>query len=220
MCSSDLTSITQGGCASRPGMVHTAILQRRLGRPVINLGFSGNGQMEAELGRLLEDETGPVASLLAPNCRRGETGDTLNREVRFSVAVSVRSHSLRGPVMYRLMSRLVPCGVVGWLCLAGSQVGLAQEKKAEARPVPQAKFPLQRLQPAVKVNAAAEAGEAYEMHPLVPPLNFEIVKVGAQGEVELKEGPLMPTPDENLRSTVMEGWFLGLMTGEIGRAHV
>lgn len=41
------TSITQGGCASRPGMVHTAILGRRLDRPVINLGFSGNGKMEA-----------------------------------------------------------------------------------------------------------------------------------------------------------------------------
>lgn len=49
------TSITQGGCASRPGMVHTAILQRRLDRPVINLGFSGNGKMELELARLLAE---------------------------------------------------------------------------------------------------------------------------------------------------------------------
>lgn len=43
------TSITQGGCASRPGMVHTALLGRRLDRPVINLGFSGNGKMDPEL---------------------------------------------------------------------------------------------------------------------------------------------------------------------------
>jgi hypothetical protein len=49
------TSITQGGCASRPGMVHTAILGRRLGRPVINLGFSGNGRMEPEVARLLAE---------------------------------------------------------------------------------------------------------------------------------------------------------------------
>ncbi|MFM8224085.1 MAG: SGNH/GDSL hydrolase family protein, partial [Planctomycetaceae bacterium] len=49
------TSITQGGCASRPGMVHTAILQRRLERPVINLGFSGNGRLEAEVGQLLAE---------------------------------------------------------------------------------------------------------------------------------------------------------------------
>eukprot|EP01050_Picozoa_sp_SAG11_P018797 SAG11_NODE_2898_length_2851_cov_3.351381_3_plen_67_part_00 len=37
---------TQGGCASRPGMCHPAIVGRRLDRPVINLGFSGNGRME------------------------------------------------------------------------------------------------------------------------------------------------------------------------------
>ncbi len=47
------TSITHGGCASRPGMVHTSILGRRLGRPVINLGFSGNGTMDLEIGQLL-----------------------------------------------------------------------------------------------------------------------------------------------------------------------
>lgn len=49
------TSITQGGCASRPGMVHTAILGRRLDVPVINLGFSGNGRMEPEVTALLAE---------------------------------------------------------------------------------------------------------------------------------------------------------------------
>jgi hypothetical protein len=49
------TSITQGGCASRPGMVHTAILGRRLERPVVNLGFSGNGQMEPEVAQLIAE---------------------------------------------------------------------------------------------------------------------------------------------------------------------
>ncbi len=43
------TSITHGACASRPGMVHTAILGRRFNRPVINLGFSGNGRLETEV---------------------------------------------------------------------------------------------------------------------------------------------------------------------------
>lgn len=47
------TSITHGASASRPGMVHTAILGRRLDRPVINLGFSGNGRMDAEVGEFL-----------------------------------------------------------------------------------------------------------------------------------------------------------------------
>jgi hypothetical protein len=44
------TSITHGACASRPGMVHTAILGRRLDLPVVNLGFSGNGRMDAPVG--------------------------------------------------------------------------------------------------------------------------------------------------------------------------
>ncbi len=47
------TSITHGACASRPGLPHPAILGRRLDRPVINLGFSGNGKMEPEVGALL-----------------------------------------------------------------------------------------------------------------------------------------------------------------------
>jgi hypothetical protein len=47
------TSITQGGCASRTGMAHPAIVGRRLHRPVVNLGFSGNGKLEPELARLI-----------------------------------------------------------------------------------------------------------------------------------------------------------------------
>jgi hypothetical protein len=49
------TSITHGACASRPGMVHTAILGRRFDRPVLNLGFSGNGKMDAAVGSLLTE---------------------------------------------------------------------------------------------------------------------------------------------------------------------
>lgn len=47
------TSITQGGCASRTGMCHPAILGRWLEHEVINLGFSGAGKMEPELADLL-----------------------------------------------------------------------------------------------------------------------------------------------------------------------
>jgi lysophospholipase L1-like esterase len=49
------TSITQGGCASRPGMAYAAILGRRLDRPTINLGFSGNGRMDPEVASLLAE---------------------------------------------------------------------------------------------------------------------------------------------------------------------
>jgi lysophospholipase L1-like esterase len=47
------TSILQGLAASRPGLVHSAILQRRFNWPVINLGFSGNGKMEPAMADLL-----------------------------------------------------------------------------------------------------------------------------------------------------------------------
>jgi lysophospholipase L1-like esterase len=49
------TSITQGGCASRPGMAFPAILGRRLGRPILNFGFSGNGRTELEVARFLAE---------------------------------------------------------------------------------------------------------------------------------------------------------------------
>jgi lysophospholipase L1-like esterase len=49
------TSITQGGCASRTGMCHAAILGRWLNREVINLGFSGAGKMEPALVDLLSE---------------------------------------------------------------------------------------------------------------------------------------------------------------------
>jgi lysophospholipase L1-like esterase len=44
-----------GACASRPGISMTAIIGRRLDCPTINLGFSGNGRMEAEVGALLTE---------------------------------------------------------------------------------------------------------------------------------------------------------------------
>lgn len=47
------TSIVHGAYASHAGIVHPAILGRRLNRPVINMGFSGAAKMEAEVASLL-----------------------------------------------------------------------------------------------------------------------------------------------------------------------
>ncbi len=49
------TSIAQGACASRPGMAWTSIVERKLNRPVINLGFSGNGLLEKEMIDLITE---------------------------------------------------------------------------------------------------------------------------------------------------------------------
>lgn len=59
------TSITQGGCASRPGMAYPAIIGRRLDIPTINLGFSGNGQTEPEMAELLA-QLDPAAYVIDP----------------------------------------------------------------------------------------------------------------------------------------------------------
>ncbi|MGE5192323.1 MAG: SGNH/GDSL hydrolase family protein [Deltaproteobacteria bacterium] len=77
------TSITQGGCASRPGMVHTAILQRRLGFPVINLGFSGNGRMEPEMATLFA-ELDPAVYVLdcLPNMTAAEVAERVEPFVK------------------------------------------------------------------------------------------------------------------------------------------
>ena len=49
------TSITQGGCASRPGMAHTNIISRKLDVECINYGFSGNGRMETPIVELISE---------------------------------------------------------------------------------------------------------------------------------------------------------------------
>ncbi len=72
------TSITQGACASRPGMAHVAILGRRLDRPVINLGFSGNGKMEMELAELL---AGIDASAYVLDCLPNMTAAEVSERV-------------------------------------------------------------------------------------------------------------------------------------------
>jgi lysophospholipase L1-like esterase len=77
------TSITQGGCASRPGMVHTAIVGRQLNRPIINLGFSGNGKMEPEMADLLA-ELDPAVYVLdcLPNMTSKEVEERVEPFVR------------------------------------------------------------------------------------------------------------------------------------------
>ena len=67
------TSITHGACASRPGMPHPSILGRWFERPIVNLGFSGNGRMESELATLLAELEAAVYVIdCLPNIRAQE----------------------------------------------------------------------------------------------------------------------------------------------------
>jgi hypothetical protein len=58
------TSITQGGCAARPGMAYTNILSRSLNREFVNLGFSGSGRGEPEVARAICDIADPACFVL------------------------------------------------------------------------------------------------------------------------------------------------------------
>lgn len=64
------TSILQGGCVTRPGMVYTSIISRRLDREVINLGFSGNAKLDEEIAYWMASVEDPGVFVLdnAPNC--------------------------------------------------------------------------------------------------------------------------------------------------------
>ena len=47
------SSITQGGCASRPGNAYTTMLCRAIDAPQINLGFSGSGKGEPTVAEVI-----------------------------------------------------------------------------------------------------------------------------------------------------------------------
>lgn len=72
------TSITQGGCASRPGMAATNIVERRLNRVVVNLGFSGNGKLDPEVAEVMaKHDAGLYVMDMLPNC----TSDLINEKI-------------------------------------------------------------------------------------------------------------------------------------------
>lgn len=63
------TSISQGGCASRPGMAYPSIIERKINIETINLGFSGNGLMDWEiLDQMLKINASCYIIDCLPNC--------------------------------------------------------------------------------------------------------------------------------------------------------
>jgi lysophospholipase L1-like esterase len=82
------TSIAQGGCASRPGMAWTNILERKMDRTLINLAFSGNGRLEDEIIQLLTEIDAKVYVLdCLPNLTLGKvyTAEEVKRRILDSV---------------------------------------------------------------------------------------------------------------------------------------
>lgn len=90
------TSIAQGACATRPGLAWTAILERKLDRPLINLGFSGSGQLEKSVIDLMTEIDAKLYILdCLPNLIAGAgfAGDEVKKRIRESVNLLQQKHS-------------------------------------------------------------------------------------------------------------------------------
>jgi lysophospholipase L1-like esterase len=96
------TSITQGGCASRPGMAYTNLLSRRLGIEFINLGFSGSGKGEPEVVRLVASVEDARCFILDYEANTGGI-DGLSRTLPGAVSI-IRERYPLAPVL--LISRI------------------------------------------------------------------------------------------------------------------
>lgn len=89
------TSILQGGCATRPGMVHTSILSRMLDREVINLGFSGNARLDLGIAKLI---AGSDASAIVLDPLPNLTTEQLTARMPAFVA-EIRRQQPRTPIL-------------------------------------------------------------------------------------------------------------------------
>jgi len=80
------TSILQGAVASRPGLAWTNILERNLGRTVVNLGFSGNGRFEKAIFDLMAKVDAKLYILdCMPNLTGGYSDDEIKSRVVYGV---------------------------------------------------------------------------------------------------------------------------------------
>ncbi len=87
------TSIAQGACATRPGLSWTAILERKLDSPLINLGFSGSGQLEKSVIDLMNEIDAKLYILdCLPNLTAGFSDDEVGKRIRVSVSLLQQKH--------------------------------------------------------------------------------------------------------------------------------
>jgi lysophospholipase L1-like esterase len=89
------TSIMNGACASRPGLAWTNILGRKLNTKIINLGFSGNGQLEQPVIDLINTIDAKMYILdCMPNLtlRDQFPAEEIERRIRKSIADLQTAH--------------------------------------------------------------------------------------------------------------------------------
>jgi lysophospholipase L1-like esterase len=118
------TSILQGACATRPGLAWTNILGRKLDRSVINLGFSGNGQLEQPIIDLMNEQD---AKLFVLDCMPNlvDQDKFPPDEVKLRIVAAVKTLQTRHPATPILLVEHC-CGVEG----SDIDTGLLKKYKA------------------------------------------------------------------------------------------
>ncbi|HBP25861.1 MAG TPA: hypothetical protein DD618_02795 [Acholeplasmatales bacterium] len=68
------TSITQGGCANRPGMTFSSMVGRHFPFEVINLGFSGNALLQPEMSQTIASIPNMKVLVVEAEANAGDLG--------------------------------------------------------------------------------------------------------------------------------------------------
>ena len=91
------TSIVNGHVASRPGMIFTTVLGRKLARGVINLGFGGNGEMERSVIKVMSQLK--QAALVVIDCNWNMDPDHIRHNATSVVAQLRAEWSATKPIV-------------------------------------------------------------------------------------------------------------------------
>lgn len=91
------TSITQGGCATRPAMSYSSILGRLLPEyDVYNLGFSGNAHLQEEVSEVISDIPNMEILIMEVEANAGdESGMLINRLEDFVKTILDKNPNLK-----------------------------------------------------------------------------------------------------------------------------
>jgi len=94
------SSIVQGAAASRPGMAWTSIVGRRMERPLINLGFSGNARLDSEVIDLMSEIEAKVFVLdCLPNLASAEFPPEMIKNKILTAVTKLRQQRKFTPIL-------------------------------------------------------------------------------------------------------------------------
>lgn len=93
------TSITEGGCASRPGMIYTHMMRRELKKEIINLGLSGSGLLQPEMTDMLNRLDPKIMIMDSLANMNGLPEDIFNANFRYFYKTFRESHP-KTPILF------------------------------------------------------------------------------------------------------------------------